>query len=139
MKWTIPGLKSVSVVRCDTLPYDITKLADAGGRVYVTGSKIEIGILPGAKLEVSETHRSNGTEYSVSLTFRTVDHLAYPFPVAFYVTDNDGDNHLVGVRESPWPIISVQDSTSEPDGQKSLEYTVTSVLPPVKCQSADEP
>ncbi|MDE5774000.1 MAG: hypothetical protein K2H86_06050 [Muribaculaceae bacterium] len=134
LKWGIPGIRFIAVMRCDTLPADVAKVSESGGVVRLYSMLRDIALVPPTKMDITETHGRNGAEYAVKLRILTTDRLSYAFPLAFYVEDNNGSGTLIGARESPYPRISVQDSTSEVTGQKVLEYTVTSVLPPVEAQ-----
>lgn len=132
IKWTIPGINQIKLIRCSEITPDIDKRYEAGAPCSVYTRSAEVQFFGHPECEVKEIHRRSGVKYAVTLKFKSNDLLARAWPVAFMVTDNNGKSTLIGLRESPYPIISVTDTAGEEKGSKTLEYTITSATMPVE-------
>lgn len=131
IKWSIPGISSIKVMRAQNITRAIAHRYLSGCVCSVDGPAFPVQFFPTPVCEIKESVSRKGHGYEIKLTFKTLDRIYWPGPLVFVIADVDGRCTLIGQREHPTPTMTVDSTTSEAGGQKCLQYEVTCKTVPI--------
>lgn len=131
IKWAIPGIREILLVRASDLPGGLIARQAAGLPVIVALPAKSVGFFGTPVCQIVEKRLKSGVQYKTTLTFDSSDLISYAEQLAWLVVDNDGNAKLLGRHEDPAPRIEVDSTSGQFSGRKGITYTVTCITPPI--------
>lgn len=127
MNTKLPGIKKVEYCFSNRIRVIPEQIFQEGDQVEVDGAFIEIPISGLASVEMIDSIENEQVIYQTKLTFFTQ---CPPFPSplkrCYRITDVQGNQFLIGIAKSPFPVSSGTDSNpSSPAGKRGKETVVT--------------
>lgn len=126
MTQRLPGITELTFLPADALIAHILYRAQAGLNIPIYARPESIPHI-GDALCVTETEfDNNATRATTKLTFSTTAALPEHIPLCFIIRTVAGPIYIIGTREAPYPIITMEETTGSPDADKAVrKYTVT--------------
>lgn len=134
-KTTLPGISFIAYTSCANLPDHLALKAKAGATPIVATTYDAIPFVAAECVNVSsyDTHDRSET---ATLSFDTIVDIPENIPIAFLVRAVDGKSYIIGAKELPYPIVSLQQKKGLPDGDSNVthvEVTLTSFKAFITC------
>ena len=124
-KQSLPGIKRIDYVLAENLTPNVMLNAICGGLVSVLAQTTEVPFVGEAICVTTSECDNHGKVESVTLTFSSTEYVPSSMPLAFIVTDVNGNSFLIGSREKPFPIIKHDITFGSPAGDQSVnQYEV---------------
>lgn len=128
MRQVLPGIKSISYVSCDSLPYHITTKAIVGMPIGIFDKGTTVHFVGLPKVDVDESFDNNSQLQKATLQFNTTDEMPTNRHLAFLIETVNGERYVMGAREIPYPVVKIAFSTGKPSGESAAaEVEVTFV------------
>ena len=128
MRQVLPGIKSISYVSCDSLPYHITTKAIVGMPIGIFDKGTTVHFIGVPKCDVDESFDNNSQLQKATLKFNTTDEMPTRGHHAFLIETVNGERFILGTREIPYPVVKVAFSSGKPSGESAAaEVEVTFV------------
>ena len=128
MRQVLPGIKSISYVSCDSLPYHITTKAIVGIPIGIFDKGTTVHFVGVPKVDVDESFDNNSQLQKATLKFNTTDEMPTRGHHAFLIETVNGERFILGTREIPYPVVKVAFSSGKPSGESAAaEVEVTFV------------
>lgn len=112
--FSLPGIKSIEYLNACKLSSNIVLQAVAGIVPYVYLPRTPLVLHGESTCEVERTNEGNGTQETLTLQFQTGTVLPEDYPLAFVITDVNGNTYLAGQREQPFPLIDCKQIFGNP-------------------------
>ena len=125
-----PGITRIAFFNANLIPANTTYNALAGIPVVLSSTHTVIPLSGNADLQVEQSNEHNGTEESLTLSFRSPLSLPLHHALAFIVWTAAGQCYLIGQTEQPFLAIKATQLTGTPEGDPAVyEYEVTQSAP----------
>ena len=134
--YLLPGIQSIGWVECEKLQSNVALNGICGNRIPVLTEIHPVPFFGQASCECSETKESGGVVATATLKFNSDEVLPLHQHVGFVVTDNNGENWLIGSKEPPFPVIKMRICFGDCDGERAgAEYEVkhTAIKTMMRC------
>ena len=112
----LPGIKSIYYVPCTSLPSSLMLHALSSMPIALTTGLVPIPFAGDPTCECESANNNNGPSQSVTLTFQSLEVIPEDIPIAFALTDVNGQSYLIGTKEQPYPLITCRQSFGSPTG-----------------------
>ena len=119
-KQSLPGIRKIAYVEAEQLAPNVMLKAICGGLVSVLAQTTEVSFVGEATCESTSEYDNHGRVESVTLTFSSTEYVPHSRPLAFVVTDVNGNSFLVGSREKPYPTIKLDITFGSPASEPSV-------------------
>jgi len=134
--FSLPGIQAIYYVPMSHLPFNIAYMRAAGIPIFFYAQKTKIPFVGQPTCETETTNEHKGKKQTVSLDFRSVVVIPEAYPIAFVVTDQNGQSFLIGQREEPYPRITCVQSFGNPEEDSNVlnvnvSYVQTNALVPI--------
>lgn len=124
MKQTLPGIQKIGFIGRDNLQKDIVWKVKAGKQIVITQNVNFLCIVGTAIATVEDYQDNNIYVEKVTLKFQTSEEVKF-VRKAVIIQTVEGKWYIIGAKEMPFPIISSECSTGQPDGEPAVkEITV---------------
>lgn len=118
----LPGIKKIYYTLCDQLQPRIDLQAIAGMKVAILSDLEEIPFFGTPECKCSTEKDKNGWNQKVSLKFRSSEVIPVDDNLAFIVGDVNDRWFVIGAKENPYPVITVEKNTGSPSGDAAGFY-----------------
>ena len=125
-----PGIKSIGYIFADQVPANTIYNAVAGVPIQLFLKPTPIPLAAGAECVIESNNESNGIAETLTLTFSTALQLPRYRPLAFVITDVNGNTFLVGQPERPHLSVIGSRQTGTPEGESAvITYEIKQTAP----------
>jgi len=107
MKQSLPDIVAIYRLSCVALPSFITEKYRARVPVEIGASLVPIAHFSRASCEAELLYDSGGYTEKAVLQFATTEELDGVTPLAFVITDAQGQSYVIGAKEKPYPMVEV--------------------------------
>lgn len=108
MTQSLPGIASISYLPCHNLAPNIMEKHLAGIPIGVYALSTPVEFFGDASCDAESEYTNGAYAQKTSLQFSTCDNIDNSLPLAFVITDVQGNSFLVGCRERPFPIVEIR-------------------------------
>ena len=134
MKQSLPNITAIYYVPCASLIPNITEKYRAGLPVGIFPLPTAIEHYGNASCEAEQEYDNGGYSEKTVLQFTTTDDLSHYPPLAFVVTDADGQSYIIGTQEAPYPMMEINETIDKEVHVKTVKVTFTRRKSLVPCQ-----
>lgn len=113
MRTALPGIKSIGYLPCKNLPPFILQKYLVGIPVGIYAVATPVEFFTNASCEADQDPDNGSTIEKTTLQFSTTQNLPYGIPLAFVVKDVNDRAYVIGFREAPFPVITVNTSITD--------------------------
>lgn len=122
---SLPGITKIYSLPCATLPRYMVEKYACHLPIAVLSTKEQVQFVGVPTCKRSTEAQNNGKSVTVELQFTVPGHYTAPkVATAFVVVTASGDAYAIGLRESPFPSVTVEETTGTPSGDPN-QTTVT--------------
>ena len=125
MKQSLPGIVSVSRVLCSSLAPNITEQFLSHIPVSLPAQTVRLELCGNASCEAEQEYVNGGYTEKTVLQFHTTEDIDGFPPLAFVVTDAQGQSYVIGTREKPYPMVEVTKVIDKDTDLNSVKVTFT--------------
>jgi hypothetical protein len=125
MKQSLPNITAIFYVPCASLVPNITEKYRAGLPVAIFPLPSAIEHYGNASCEAEQEYVGGGYSEKTVLQFNTTDDLSHYPPLAFVVTDADGQSYIIGTKEAPYPILEITQTIDKEVHVNTVKVTFT--------------
>lgn len=115
MKQSLPGIKSIGYLPCHLLPPNILQKHLAGVAVGIYSIPTPVEHYGNAECTAEQEYDHGSYLERSTLTFTTTDRIPNHLPLAFVMTDVNGQSYVIGFHEAPLPVVEISQKTGETD------------------------
>jgi hypothetical protein len=133
MKQSLPNITAIYYVPCASLIPNITEKHRAGLPVAIFPLPSSIEQYGNASCEAEQEYDNGGYLEKTVLQFNTTDDLSHYPPLAFVVTDADGQSYIIGTKEAPYPIMEITQTIDKEVHVNTVKVTFTRPKSLVPC------
>ena len=133
MKQSLPNITAIYYVPCTSLVPNITEKYRAGLPVGIFPLPAAIEHFGNASCEAEQEYDNGGYSEKTVLQFTTTDDLNHYPPLAFVVTDADGQSYIIGTKEAPYPIVEITKTIDKEVHVNTVKVTFTRPKSLVPC------
>ena len=133
MKQSLPNITAIFYVPCASLIPNITEKNRAGLPVAIFPLPSVIEQYGNASCEAEQEYDNGGYSEKTVLQFNTTDDLSHYPPLAFVVTDADGQSYIIGTKEAPYPIMEITQTIDKEVHVNTVKVTFTRPKSLVPC------
>ena len=133
MKQSLPNITAIYYVPCASLIPNITEKHRAGLPVAIFPLPSPIEQYGNASCEAEQEYVGGGYSEKTVLEFNTTDDLRHYPPLAFVVTDADGQSYIIGTKEAPYPIMEITQTIDKEVHVNTVKVTFTRPKSLVPC------
>ena len=125
MKQSLPNIINIYIVPCASLVPNITEKFRAGLPVAIFPLPTPIEHFTNASCEAEQEFDNNGYSEKTVLQFSTTGDISHYPPLAFVVTDANGQSYIIGTQEAPYPIIEITRTIDKELNVNTVKVTFT--------------
>ena len=133
MKQSLPNITAIYYVPCASLIPNITEKHRAGLPVGIFPLPTAIEHYGNASCEAEQEYDNGGYSEKTVLQFTTTDDLSHYPPLAFVVTDADGQSYIIGTKEAPFPMVEITKTIDKEVHVNTVKVTFTRPKSLVPC------
>ena len=133
----LPGIKSIYYVPCSSLPASLMLKALSDLPITLTTGLEPIPFADEPTCESEGANTNNGPAEQVTLTFQSLMVIPEDIPIAFALTDVNGQSYVIGTKEQPYPLITCRQSFGSPSGDAhslGVEVAFTAPMALIACE-----
>ncbi len=124
----LPGIKSIAFVECRLLPDNIGLHGITRNAVGIFAELQPVAFFDSPECTCTTEKKNGSYQDTASLKFSSGQWLPLRRKLAFVVTDVSGRNFVIGAKESPFPVIKVEEHKGSPSGESAAySYEITHV------------
>ena len=125
MKQSLPSIVAIYTVPCASLVPNILEMYIASLPIAIYPIPTAIEHYGNASCEAEQEYDNGGYSEKTVLQFTsTTDISQYP-PLAFVITDAQGQSFIIGTKEAPYPIIEVTKTIDKDTNVYAYKVTFT--------------
>lgn len=106
-----PGIKKIGYVYCENLAPNLMLKSIAQMPITVWGDIAWLDLCGEPVCSTVNSYKNGGRHEEVSLSFKTTDAIPVSKPVAFVVETVNASRYILGQKESPFPIVTINGGT----------------------------
>ena len=125
MHQSLPYIINIYIVPCASLVPDITEKFRAGLPVVIFPFPTPIEHFTNASCEAEQEYDNGGYSEKSVLQFSTTEDISQYPPLAFVVTDANGQSYIIGTKEAPYPIIEINRTIDKELNVNTVKVTFT--------------
>ena len=125
MKQSLPNIIDIYIVPCASLIPNITEKYRAGLPVAIFPLPTAIEHHGSASCEAEQEYDNGGYSEKTVLQFTTTEDISHYPPLAFVVTDANGQSYIIGTQEAPYPIIEITKTIDKEVNVNTVKVTFT--------------
>lgn len=125
MKQSLPNIIDIYIVPCASLIPNITEKYRAGLPVAIFPLPTAIEHHGSASCEAEQEYDNGGYSEKTVLQFTTTEDISHYPPLAFVVTDANGQSYIIGTQEAPYPIIEITKTIDKEVNVNNIKVTFT--------------
>ena len=125
MRQSLPNITAIYYVPCASLIPNITEKHRAGLPVAIFPLPSAIEQYGNASCEAEQEYVGGSYSEKTVLQFNTTDDLSHYPPLAFVVTDADGQSYIIGTKEAPYPIMEITQTIDKEVHVNTVKVTFT--------------
>ena len=125
MKQSLPNIIDIYIVPCASLIPNITEKYRAGLPVAIFPLPSAIEHHGTASCEAEQEYDNGGYSEKTVLQFTTTEDISHYPPLAFVVTDANGQSYIIGTQEAPYPIIEITRTIDKEVNVNNVKVTFT--------------
>ena len=133
MKQSLPNITAIYYVPCASLVPNITEKYRAGLPVGIFPLPSAIEHYGNASCEAEQEYDNGGYSEKTVLQFNTTEELTQNPPLAFVITDAQGQSYIIGTREAPFPIVEISKTIDKEVHVNTVKVTFTRPKSLVPC------
>ena len=133
MKQSLPNIIDIYIVPCASLIPNITEKYRAGLPVAIFPLPTAIEHHGSASCEAEKEYDNGGYSEKTVLQFTTTEDISHYPPLAFVVTDANGQSYIIGTLEAPYPIIEITRTIDKEVNVNNVKVTFTRKKSLVPC------
>ena len=133
MRQSLPNIVSIYSVPCASLVPNITEKYRAHMPIGIFPLPTAIEHYGSASCEAEQEYDNGGYSEKTVLQFTTTDDISHYPPLAFVVTDAQGQSFVIGTREAPYPIVEITKTIDKEVHVNSVKVTFTRQKSLVPC------
>ena len=117
---SLPGIKYIGFVETERLSPNVMLKGICGAPVGVYVDVTPVAFVGMPECTIGDEYDSHGRLQAVELKFATNEFVPTTTPVAFVVTDVNGQSYLIGAQEPPHPVVKLTVNFGSPKGESSV-------------------
>lgn len=117
---SLPGIKYIGFVETEKLSPNVMLKGICGAPVGVYVDVTPVAFVGMPDCTIGDEYDSHGRLQAVELKFATNEFVPTTTPVAFVVTDVNGQSYLIGAQEPPHPVVKLTVNFGSPKGESSV-------------------
>ena len=125
MKQSLPNIIDIYIVPCASLIPNITEKYRAGLPVAIFPLPAPIEHHGSASCEAEQEYDNGGYSEKTVLQFTTTEDISHYPPLAFVVTDANGQSYIIGTQEAPYPIVEITQTIDKEVNVNNIKVTFT--------------
>lgn len=125
MKQSLPNIIDIYIVPCASLIPNITEKYRAGLPVAIFPLPTSIEHYGNASCEAEQEYDNGGYSEKTVLQFTTTEDISHYPPLAFVVTDANGQSYIIGTQEAPYPIVEITKTIDKEVNVNNIKVTFT--------------
>jgi hypothetical protein len=125
MKQSLPNIIDIYIVPCASLIPNITEKYRAGLPVAIFPLPTAIEHHGTASCEAEQEYDNGGYSEKTVLQFTTTEDISHYPPLAFVVTDANGQSYVIGTQEAPYPIVEITQTIDKEVNVNNIKVTFT--------------
>ena len=125
MKQSLPNIIDIYIVPCASLIPNITEKYRAGLPVAIFPLPTAIEHYGNASCEAEQEYDNGGYSEKTVLQFTTTEDISHYPPLAFVVTDANGQSYIIGTQEAPYPIVEITKTIDKEVNVNNIKVTFT--------------
>ena len=125
MKQSLPNIIDIYIVPCASLIPNITEKYRAGLPVAIFPLPTAIEHHGSASCEAEQEYDNGGYSEKTVLQFTTTEDISHYPPLAFVVTDANGQSYIIGTQEAPYPIVEITKTIDKEVNVNNIKVTFT--------------
>ena len=125
MKQSLPDIIAIYQVPCSSLTANITERFRAHAPVRVSQGLTLIEHYGKASCEAEQQFDNGGYSEKTVLQFSTNEEISQYPPLAFVITDAQGQSYIIGTREQPYPMVEITKSIDKEANVNNVKVTFT--------------
>ena len=125
MRQSLPNIINIYIVPCASLVPNITEKFRAGLPVAIFPFPTPIEHFINASCETEQEFDNGGYSEETVLQFSTTEDISHYPPLAFIVTDANGQSYVIGTQEAPYPIIEINRTIDKEINVNAVKVTFT--------------
>lgn len=135
MRQSLPGIKFIGYLPCSLLPPNILQKALAGVPVAIYSPPTPVEHYGNAKCVAEQEYDHGSYLENTTLTFTTTDEIPNCKPVAFVVTDVNGQSYVIGHREAPCPVVEISSKKGVEESIYEVKVSFSAQKSLISCAS----
>ena len=125
MKQSLPDIVAIHKILCESLVPNITEKCCAHLPIEISVPLTAIEHFGNASCEAEQQYESGGYSEKTVLQFITTEDVDQYPPLAFVVTDAQGQSYVIGAKEKPYPMVEVTKTIDKDTNVNSVKVTFT--------------
>ena len=133
MNQSLPDIVAIYRVPCADLIPNITEKYQAHLLVGIFPIPTPIELCGKSSCEAEQEYDNGGYSEKTVLQFTTTEDISQYPPLAFVVTDAEGQSYIIGAREAPFPIVEITKTIDKEQRVNTVKVTFTRPKSLVPC------
>ncbi len=133
MKQSLPDIVAIYKISCDSLVTNITEKCCAHLPIEISVPLTAIEHFGNASCEAEQQYEGGGYCEKTVLQFITTEDVDQYPPLAFVITDAQGQSYVIGTKEKPYPMVEVTKTIDKDTNVNSVKVTFTKRKSLVPC------
>ena len=133
MNQSLPDIIAVYSVPCESHIPNITEKYRAQLPVGIFPLPTPIELCGKGSCEAEQEYDNGGYSEKTVLQFNTTEELTQNPPLAFVITDAQGQSYIIGTREAPFPIVEISKTIDKEVHVNTVKVTFTRPKSLVPC------
>ena len=122
---SLPNIIDIYQVPCSLLTPNISEQFRAKMPIRITRQITPIEHFGNASCEAEQQYEDGGYSEKTVLQFNTTEDISQYPPLAFVITDAQGQSYVIGAKEAPYPMVEIIKVIDKDTNGKSVKVTFT--------------
>lgn len=123
MQQSLPNIIDIYQLPCSLLTPNIEELFRAKMPIRITRQITPIVHFGNASCEAEQQYEDGGYSEKTILQFNTTEDISQYPPLAFVITDAQGQSYVIGAKEAPYPMVEITNVIDKDTNGKNIKVT----------------
>lgn len=123
MKQSLPAIIAISTVPCEHLAPNIEQKYMAHLPIGIFPLPTAVEHFGNASCEAEQEYDNGYYSEKTVLQFTTTDEIDNATPIAFVITDANGQSYIIGTKEAPFPMVEITRQVDKETNIYSVKVT----------------